>query len=92
VGEGFIFQHQTLTRPFRGEREQDPNLTTRGVPLQHTVTVTQLATVMSFVRAGLGVAIVPAGAIAAFNTDGLKHLDAHTLGLVDKSKLMRLKE
>ena len=46
----------------------------QGITLQHAVTVTQLATVMSFVRAGLGVAIVPAGAIAGFNTDGLKTL------------------
>ena len=52
------------------------------------MTVTQLATVMSFVRAGLGVAIVPANAIAGFNTDGLKTLPiirptlSHSLGLI----------
>jgi DNA-binding transcriptional LysR family regulator len=42
---------------------------------------------MSFVRAGLGVAIVPAGAIAGFNTDGLQTLPigptlSHNLGLI----------
>jgi DNA-binding transcriptional LysR family regulator len=44
----------------------------QGITLQHAVTVTQLATVVSFVRVGLGVAVVPAGAITGFNTDGLK--------------------
>ena len=55
-------------------RTIDAAASKQGITLQHAVTVTQLATVMSFVRAGLGVAIVPAGAIAGFNTDGLKTL------------------
>jgi DNA-binding transcriptional LysR family regulator len=38
------------------------------------VTVTQLATTMCLVRAGLGLAIVPAGAGAVFNIDGLRTL------------------
>jgi len=35
-----------------------------GHTLQHVATVTQFATMMSFVRAGVGLAIVPSGAIA----------------------------
>jgi len=35
-----------------------------GHTLHHVATVTQFATMMSFVRAGIGIAIVPAGAIA----------------------------
>ena len=58
----------------RTRRTIDAAASKQGITLQHAVTVTQLATVMSFVRAGLGVAIVPAGAIAGFNTDGLKTL------------------
>jgi DNA-binding transcriptional LysR family regulator len=47
---------------------------------------------MSLVRAGLGLAIVPAGAIAGFNTDGLKTLPitkptlSHNLGLITLKK------
>jgi DNA-binding transcriptional LysR family regulator len=35
-----------------------------GHTLHHVATVTQFATMMSFVRAGIGIAIVPAGAVA----------------------------
>jgi DNA-binding transcriptional LysR family regulator len=34
--------------------------------LQHVVTVTQFATLMSFVRAGVGLGIVPSQALAGF--------------------------
>src|ERR1700730_4542319 len=68
----------------------------QGITLQHAVTVTQLATVMSFVRAGLGVAILPAERIAGCNTDGLKTLPiigptmSHNLGLPSTSPLLPL--
>ena len=52
----------------------------------------QLATVMSFVRAGLGVAIVPAGATAGFNTDGLKTLPIIGPTLSRNLELITLKE
>ena len=64
----------SLPNDSRTRRTIDAAASKQGITLQHAVTVTQLATVMSFVRAGLGVAIVPAGAIAGFNTDGLKTL------------------
>jgi DNA-binding transcriptional LysR family regulator len=64
----------SLTHDSRTRRTIDAAASKQGITLQHAVTVTQLATVMSLVRAGLGVAIVPAGAIVGFNTDGLKTL------------------
>ena len=61
----------SLPNDSRTRRTIDAAASKQGIILQHTVTVAQLATVMSFVRAGLGVAIVPAGAIAGFKTDEL---------------------
>ena len=54
-----------------------------GYALQHVATVTQFATMMSFVRAGVGIAIVPSGAIA-----GLLSKDLATLTLA-KPRLSR---
>ena len=42
-----------------------------GITLQHAVTVNQFATVMQCVRAGVGVAIVPGGAVPAALASGL---------------------
>jgi DNA-binding transcriptional LysR family regulator len=47
---------------------------------------------MSLVRAGLGVAIVPAGVIAGFNTDGLKTLPITKPTLSRNLGLITLKE
>jgi len=54
-----------------------------GYALQHVATVTQFATMMSFVRAGVGIAIVPSGAIA-----GLLGKDLAVLALA-KPRLSR---
>ena len=64
----------SLTNDSRTRRTIDAAALKQGITLKHAVTVTQFATMMSLVRAGLGVAIVPAGAIAGFNTDGLSTL------------------
>jgi DNA-binding transcriptional LysR family regulator len=48
----------------RTRRIIDGAASTAGLTLQHVATVTQFATVMSFVRAGIGIAIVPSGAVA----------------------------
>jgi DNA-binding transcriptional LysR family regulator len=48
----------------RTRRIIDGAASAAGLTLQHVATVTQFATVMSFVRAGIGIAIVPSGAIA----------------------------
>jgi DNA-binding transcriptional LysR family regulator len=47
----------------RTRRIIDGAASTAGHTLQHVATVTQFATMMSFVRAGVGIAIVPSGAI-----------------------------
>jgi DNA-binding transcriptional LysR family regulator len=49
----------------RTRRIIDGAAATAGHTLHHVATVTQFATMMSFVRAGVGVAIVPSGAIIA---------------------------
>lgn len=48
----------------RTRRIIDGAAATAGHTLHHVATVTQFATMMSFVRAGVGIAIVPSGAIA----------------------------
>ena len=55
-----------VSLPFesRTRRIIDGAASTAGHTLQHVATVTQFATMMSFVRAGVGIAIVPSGAIA----------------------------
>jgi DNA-binding transcriptional LysR family regulator len=55
-----------VSLPFesRTRRIIDGAASTAGYSLQHVATVTQFATMMSFVRAGVGIAIIPSGAIA----------------------------
>jgi DNA-binding transcriptional LysR family regulator len=48
----------------RTRRIIDGAASAAGLTLKHAATVTQFATMMSFVRAGVGIAIVPSGAIA----------------------------
>jgi DNA-binding transcriptional LysR family regulator len=64
----------SLPNDSRTRRTIDAAASKQGIKLQHAVTVTQLATTMSLVRAGLGLVIVPAGGVAVFNTDGLRTL------------------
>ena len=54
-----------------------------GKILHHAATVTQFATMMSFVRAGVGIAVVPSGAIS-----GLLGKDLTALSLI-KPRLSR---
>ena len=53
-----------VTKIDRTRRIVDGAASTAGYTLHHVATVTQFATMMSFVRAGVGIAIVPSGAIA----------------------------
>ena len=55
-----------VSLPFesRTRRIIDGAASMAGYTLQHVATVTQFATMMSFVRAGVGIAIIPSGAIA----------------------------
>jgi DNA-binding transcriptional LysR family regulator len=54
----------SLPHEARTRRIIDAAASTAGHTLQHVAIVTQFATMMSFVRAGVGIAIVPSGAIA----------------------------
>jgi DNA-binding transcriptional LysR family regulator len=56
----------SLPSDSRTRRLIDAAASTAGFSLQHVVTVTQFATLMSFVRAGVGLAIVPSQALAGF--------------------------
>jgi DNA-binding transcriptional LysR family regulator len=73
----------SLPHDSRTRRIIDGAAATAGYALQHVATVTQFATMMSFVRAGVGIAIVPSGAIA-----GLLSKDLATLTLA-KPRLSR---
>ena len=82
----------SLPNDSRNRRTIDAAASKQGITFQHAVSVTQLATVMSFVRTELGVAIVPTGAIAGFNTDGLKKLPIIGPTLLHRLGLITLKE
>jgi len=56
----------SLPNDSRTRRIIDGAAASSGHQLQHVVTVTQFATMMSFVRAGVGVAITPSRALAGF--------------------------
>jgi DNA-binding transcriptional LysR family regulator len=73
----------SLPHESRTRRIIDGAASTAGHTLQHVATVTQFATMMSFVRAGVGIAIVPSGAIA-----GLLGRDMAVLSLI-KPRLSR---
>jgi DNA-binding transcriptional LysR family regulator len=60
------FPFVSLPYDSRTRRIIDGAASTAGHTLQHVATVTQFATMMSFVRAGVGIAIVPSGAVAGF--------------------------
>jgi DNA-binding transcriptional LysR family regulator len=58
------FPFVSLPYDSRTRRIVDGAASTAGHTLQHAATVTQFATMMSFVRAGIGIAIVPSAAVA----------------------------
>ncbi|MGO4328952.1 LysR family transcriptional regulator [Cupriavidus sp. 2TAF22] len=61
----------SLPKEAQTRRMLDGAAAAAGLNLQHAVTVTQFATVMQFVHAGVGLAIVPGGAIPAALGPGL---------------------
>jgi DNA-binding transcriptional LysR family regulator len=73
----------SLPHESRTRRIIDGAASTAGYTLQHVATVTQFATMVSFVRAGVGIAIVPSRAIA-----GLLGRDLAVLSLT-KPRLSR---
>jgi len=54
----------SLPHESRTRRTIDGAAASAGLTLRHVATVTQFTTMMSFVRAGVGIAVVPSGAIA----------------------------
>jgi DNA-binding transcriptional LysR family regulator len=64
----------SLPHESRTRRIIDGAAATAGYALQHVATVTQFATMMSFVRAGVGIAIVPSGAIGGLLSQNLATL------------------
>ena len=58
------FQLVSLPHESRTRRTIDGAASSAGLTLRHVATVSQFTTMMSFVRAGVGIAIVPSGAIA----------------------------
>jgi DNA-binding transcriptional LysR family regulator len=54
----------SLPHESRTRRTIDGAAASAGLMLRHVATVTQFTTMMSFVRAGVGIAVVPSGAIA----------------------------
>jgi DNA-binding transcriptional LysR family regulator len=54
----------SLPHESRTRRTIDGAASSAGLTLRHVATVTQFTTMMSFVRAGVGIAVVPSGAIA----------------------------
>jgi DNA-binding transcriptional LysR family regulator len=64
----------SLPTDSRTRRTIDAAASRQGITLINAITVTQYPTVMSLVRTGFGIAIVPAGAIVGFNTKGLRSL------------------
>ena len=58
------FQLVSLPHESRTRRTIDAAASSAGLTLRHVATVTQFTTLMSFVRAGVGIAVVPSGGIA----------------------------
>jgi DNA-binding transcriptional LysR family regulator len=78
----------SLPSDSRTRRLIDAAASGAGVSLSHVVTVTQFATLMSFVRAGVGLAIVPSGSLVDLRSRSLAVVPllrprlTHHLGLI----------
>ena len=88
LGELARFALVSLPREAQTRRFIDGLASAAGLTLQHAVTVRQFATIMQCVQAGVGVALVPGGAIPAALSAGLvcrpmtKPAVTRTLGVV----------
>ena len=86
------FPFVSLPYDSRTRRIVDGAAATAGHTLQHVATVTQFATMISFVRAGVGIAIVPSGAIAGFLGKDLAVLKLTKPRLTRDVGLIKLRE
>jgi DNA-binding transcriptional LysR family regulator len=86
--EASRFAMVSLPKEAQTRRLLDGLASAEGLVLQHAVTVSQFATVMQFVQAGVGLAIVPGGAVPAALSAGLmsrpltKPAVSRTMGVV----------
>jgi DNA-binding transcriptional LysR family regulator len=76
----------------RTRRTIDAAAAAHDLALDHVVTVTQFATLMSFVRAGVGVAIVPSGALPEARAAGLAARPLTAPRLVRELGIVTLRE
>jgi len=74
----------------RTRRTIDAAAAAANLSLRHTVIVTQFATMLRLVRAGVGLAIVPAGALVGFGGEGLVALPLAPPGLSRRIGLVTL--
>ena len=79
--------HEAVTR-----RIIDGSAAAAGFTLRHVVTVTQFATMMSFVRTGVGAAIVPAGAIGGISGEGISVRPIVAPRMIRRLGAIRLRE
>lgn len=76
----------------RSRRTIDAAAARHGITLTNAITVMQFPTVMSLVRTGLGIAIVPAGAVAGFSMKGLRTLPLVRPAISQKLGVVLLRE
>ena len=82
----------SLPSDSRTRRMIDGAAASGGHALQHAATVMQFATMMSFVRAGVGIAIVPSGALTGYLAEDLVQLQIAKPRLGRDLGLITLKE
>jgi DNA-binding transcriptional LysR family regulator len=80
----------SLPKDSQTRRMLDTLASDAGIALQHAVTVNQFATIMQCVRAGVGIAIVPGGAVASAVASGLISRPLASPAVTRKVGLLRL--
>ncbi len=73
-------------------RMLDTTAAVRGIELQHAVVVSQIPTLLSFVRAGVGVGLVPSASISGSLGDDLVRLTVHEPKISLDIGIVRLKD
>lgn len=82
----------SLPKEAQTRRVLDGIALAEGITLQHAVTVHQFATIMQFVHAGVGLAVVPAGAIPTASSAGLASRPLKKPSIVRSMGVIRLKD
>ncbi len=89
-----LAKHALVSMPTEAQtrRVLDTNAAIRGVRLRHEVVVSQIPTLLSLVRAGAGVGLVPSSAIAGSLGEGLVRLAVTDPKIAVDIGIVRLKE